>query len=81
LLRNSLQILTGKKSWVGYATGNPAHSANRFPSIKPGLLSPADALTLPVKDEHTLRHLDFLYAKDYDVWQDLEIVWRGWRKL
>ncbi|GAB4263896.1 MAG: glycosyltransferase [Saprospiraceae bacterium] len=81
LLRNSLQILTGKKSWVGYATGNPAQSANRFPSIKPGLLSPADALTLPVKDEHTLRHLDFLYAKDYDVWQDLEIVWKGWRKL
>ena len=81
LLRNSLQILAGKKSWVGYATDNPVQSEHRFPAIKPGLLSPADALRAKVKDEHTLRHLDFLYAKDYHVWQDLEIVWKGWRSL
>lgn len=79
-LQNSLLILAGKKSWVGYATCNPSPSADRFPSIKPGMLTPSDALDKRIQDEHTLRHLDFLYAKDYDVWRDLEIVWKGWRR-
>lgn len=81
LLLDSWMILIGKKSWVGYATGNAAWSLHRFPAIRPGLLSPADALSKHVDDPHTLRHLDFLYAKDYDLWQDLLIVWKGWRKL
>ncbi len=83
-VRNCLYILVGRLSWVGYALGNasPASSDHELlPSIKPGLLSPLDALPFQIDDPHTIRRLDFLYARDYSPWRDVEIVWKGRRKL
>ncbi len=76
-LRNMVAVAAGKKSWVGYAL--PASGV--LPAIRPGVLSPPDALGHRKPDPPTLRRLDFHYAKDYSTGQDLEICFRGRRSL
>ncbi|HMQ48418.1 MAG TPA: glycosyltransferase family 2 protein [Saprospiraceae bacterium] len=79
-LGNCWQVLRGEKSWVGYAySGNQAKTA--LPRIKPGVLSPVDALSVQALDEPTLQRLNFLYAKDYHVSQDLDIMLKAYRRL
>lgn len=78
-LANIFSVLFGKKSWVGYANnGNPNA---QLPSIRKGILSPTDALNTELSDELTINRLNSLYAKDYRVYTDLRILWKGWRKL
>jgi GT2 family glycosyltransferase len=80
-LKNIFQVLTGKKSWVGYANHQTLITSHQLPKIRPGVLTPLDALPGRQLDEPTIQRLNFLYAKDYDVWRDLEIVWKGLREL
>ena len=88
--KNIFFVLSGKKSWVGYALpesapndisekANPARAL--LPSLKPGVLTPLDALGGRQPDRTTIQRLDFLYAKDYDIWRDVEVVWKGSRYL
>ncbi len=89
-LKNIFKVFLGKKSWVGYAShpirpGQPGGQSpitiHQLPNIRPGVLTPLDALPGRQLDEPTTQRLNFLYAKDYDVWRDLEIVWKGFREL
>ena len=83
-IKNLFQVFFGKKTWVGYAKNNGqkvAGHAQLLPKIKPGILSPLDALGNRQLDPATVQRLNFLYAKDYDVWRDLEVVWKGVRDL
>jgi GT2 family glycosyltransferase len=83
-LKNTIRVLVGKRTWVGYAIDNqPFASANRqlLPKLKPGILSPLDAFGSRQFDAATVHRLHFLYAKDFDVWRDLEIIWKGFRNL
>ncbi len=79
LLRNLFSVAFNRRSWVGYA---PTHQANiRLPRLKPGVLSPLDGLRLRSLDEPTRQRLNFLYAKDYQTGKDVDVIWRGWRRL
>lgn len=78
-LLNCIRVLAGKRSWVGYASGGG--SAQSLPSLRKGVLSPASGLRYPIQDEPTLQRLDFFYAKDYRPFDDLDIIWRGFRFL
>ena len=83
-LKNIFRVLAGKKSWIGYALPkseirNP--KSESLPRTRPGVLTPLDALPGRQLDAPTIQRLNFLYAKDYDVWRDLEIVWKGLREL
>lgn len=82
-LKNAFKVLIGNRTWVGYAIGDQPTSANRqfLPKLKQGILSPLDAFGSRQFDAATVHRLHFLYAKDYDVWRDLEIMWKGFRKL
>jgi GT2 family glycosyltransferase len=83
-LKNIFLVLVGKKSWVGYAEEKEPetnHSRQLLPSICSGVLSPLDALGNRRLDGQTVRQLNFLYAKDYEVWRDVEIVWKGAKHL
>lgn len=77
-LENMIQVLMGNKSWVGYAM---LENQSVLPKIKPGVLSSLDALTVKNLNEPTIHRLDFLYAKDYEVSKDLEIIWKGYKNL
>lgn len=82
---NIYQVLFGKKSWVGYILTNSCSNKKKvvenLPNIKPGVLSPWDALKLDQLNDHTIDRLNFLYAKDYEVSNDFEIIWKGIRSL
>jgi len=78
-LRNSLKVLAGGRSWVGYAS--TGQETDNLPAIRSGILSPLDALNIENLDSPTVQRLNFLYAKDYHITKDLDIIWRGLRHL
>jgi hypothetical protein len=83
-LKNIFQVFVGKKSWVGYAIGKQQQAiggGHLLPNIRPGVLSPLDAIGKRQLDAATVQRLNFLYAKDYDGWRDWEIIWKGVREL
>ncbi len=72
-LANWWAVFLGRKTWVGYA---PNEQNATLPALKPGVFSPLEQIhglqaTLP-----TVARLNFLYAKDWNVWRDLEVLWR-----
>jgi hypothetical protein len=70
------QVLAGNKSWVGYCSG----TLNHLPPIKKGILSPASLFpdTIPDKKKD---ELNIVYAKDYRLMNDLEIVMKAWKNI
>jgi GT2 family glycosyltransferase len=79
-LRNCWKVLIGQKTWVGYAA-----SANSFfehlPKLKSGVLNPLDGLHIGNLSGDSITRLNYLYAKDYNTANDLDIIWKGFRKL
>lgn len=77
-LQNLFEVLLSQKSWVGYAQ---TVDLSTLPKIKPGVLSPLDGLPVARVNEPTAQRLNFLYAKDYQIAHDLEIIWNCYRNL
>ncbi len=78
LLKNTMSIITGKRSIVGYGERNTT-TPRVLPRLKPGILSPSDALSVP--DPSLSDKLDLIYARDYHTSNDLSILLKAWRKL
>jgi hypothetical protein len=78
--RNIFQVLSGRASWVGYAS-RPNSTLETLPKIRSGILNPLDAQSQSELDEQTVNRLNSLYAKDYQIYSDLNIIWRGIRFL
>jgi O-antigen biosynthesis protein len=76
--KNALQLISGKKTLVSYASGNKSTNKD-LPSLKSGILTPHDHLELI--DEQLIVKLDLLYAREYHLLSDLRIVLRSWKKL
>jgi hypothetical protein len=77
---NILGVLTGRKTWVGYAQRGE-ESTQTLPTLAPGVLSPLDSLDRPITDAATVHRLNLLYAKEYRWENDLAIVRKAWRAL
>ncbi len=76
-LRNILLVMLGLRSWVGFClTGK---SNQRLPGIRSGILNPTDALGNKNLDQETIEKLNLLYARDYKVSYDINIVFNGFR--
>ena len=78
MIRNIFRVMLGKRSWVGY---HPLPNIAKLPKIKKGILFPGDTLRNKNLDEDTLGNLNNLYAKEYRIENDLNIVLKGWRNL
>ncbi len=65
-------VLFGKKTWVGYA---PNEQNATLPRLKPGVFSPLDQLQGLQANAPTVARLNFLFAKDWNIWRDLEVLW------
>ncbi len=65
-----LAVLTGSRSWVGYA---PHPENNRLPKIRPGVF-PVSFSVRPEPPEAVVGRLNFLYAKDWNVWRDWAVL-------
>ncbi len=77
-LHNTLKVLTGRLTWVSYIPGGDHTGLPllRKGVLHPGMLFPGDHLATS-----RIRQLNILYAKDYSVKDDLELVIRNLRKL
>ena len=78
-LKNAFQVLTGKKTWVAYIPDSA--TPEKLPALKPGILSLSDMFKTPPAETAKISQLNILYARDYNVFTDAEIVWKGWKKL
>lgn len=77
LFKNCFEIVSGKKTWVGYALPEPS-----LPLLKKGVISttslPAYKNNLP---EINLHSKDKLYATYYHIFIDMNLVKRGYKYL
>ncbi len=76
--KNIFQVIFAQKSWVGYATDNTSNIL--LPRIKPGVLSSVDKIEDKLSTSKKLE-MDMVYAKDYRILHDLEIIFQNWKKL
>ena len=68
---NWLTVLIGNKTWVAYR--NEASVSSVLPKLQKGVILP----TSIDRNNELKERINFLYAKDYSIWMDLEIVWKG----
>jgi lipopolysaccharide/colanic/teichoic acid biosynthesis glycosyltransferase len=78
-LKNIWQVLIGRKSLVGYSL-DPNNYMLKLPKIKEGILTPTEN----EKDgghDSLIAKLNLIYARDYSIFTDLQIVIANWKKL
>ncbi len=71
---NMFLILEGDKTFVGYTD-------KQFPTLKPHVLDVYPLIPdfeIPADNKE---HLNWLYAKNYDAWNDIKIIFEKWRTL
>ncbi|MBW6499131.1 MAG: glycosyltransferase [Bacteroidales bacterium] len=78
LISNLISVIIGRKSWVGY---HPVQKPGKLPKIKKGVLYPGDMIPGKQLDQETLNNLNNLYAKEYRIENDFNILIKGWRHL
>jgi hypothetical protein len=80
LIRNIVLILLGFKSWVGYSL-LMTDDSHHLPAIRRGVLNPADAFRNKEFRDDAMAHLNMMYARDYKLTNDLNIIIKGFRNL
>jgi lipopolysaccharide/colanic/teichoic acid biosynthesis glycosyltransferase len=72
-------VISGSQSWVAYAESNGR--LRDLPKLKKGILKTTDGLNFQNLSETTINRLNFLYAKDYNPWLDIEILLKSiWKR-
>lgn len=80
LIRNIFQVLFGYKSWVGYYQSKEV-STFKLPKIRKGVLNPSDVFSGRKINNETYEKLNIIYARDYKILTDLNIMARGLMNL
>jgi O-antigen biosynthesis protein len=75
---NVLRLINGRKTVVSYNEQSNL-SNKQLPKIKKGILTPTEHLS--GLDENLKSKLDLLYAREYSVLRDIQILWKAWKKL
>jgi GT2 family glycosyltransferase len=75
-VKNCFLVLSGNYSWVGYLETKEVN----LPVIKKGVINPAGAYNKDL-DETTVKRLNLLYARDYSLYTDLNLILRSFRNL
>ncbi len=76
ILKNTIAVLRGKLSWVGYYTDEQINT-EQLQAIKKGVLSPKDGSNANHLNKAQLDNLNVLYSKDYRIITDIKILWKG----
>lgn len=71
------RILAGKNSFVGYFQHE---SIKNLPKIKPGILKPVNQ-TVAIFNENTQERLNIIYARDFSIWKDIQIIINNLNKI
>jgi hypothetical protein len=76
---NVFAVLRRKKSWIGYILEQ--NTFENLPLLKKGVLNPGDLFAELQLDSEKKSQLNMLYAKDYSLLTDAEILFKGWKNL
>lgn len=76
-IKNIFSVIFNQKTWVGY---HPEHS-EALPKIKKPVLFTSDIFPDKKLSFDTCANLDTLYARDYKIENDLNIVGKGFKML
>jgi O-antigen biosynthesis protein len=79
-LANIVRSLLGTRTIVGYYTGDQAGHLS-LPKLRKGILHPAVTLNAKQAGSEVMKRLNIIYAKDYKISNDLQILWKGFRQL
>ncbi|MCB2221959.1 MAG: glycosyltransferase family 2 protein [Bacteroidetes bacterium] len=79
-LRNIIQVIFASKTWVGYRKTKTA-TDHKLPKLKKGVLNPSDVLKNKSIGTETMDRLNLLYARDYKIVNDLNVLLVGFRNL
>ena len=79
-IRNIFRVIFGKRSWVGYRFTENSEN-HKLPEIRKGILNPTDIFKDKAISHDTIDRLNLLYARDYKVLNDLNIIFKGFREL
>ncbi len=77
LIKNILRVLSGQSTWVGYV---PIDKTHGLPNLRKGVLHPLDPFGEKLNPNFAFQ-ANLLYAKDYKIQQDLNIISSSWRNL
>ncbi len=77
-VKNMLLCLIGLKTLVGYYFTSNINK-EQLPVLKKGVLTPFD--TIKFTEEQLVAKLNLIYARDYHIFKDLEIIQKAWKKL
>ena len=72
-LNNWWKVFSGRKTWIGYV---PQGNITSLPPLKTGVFSPIDDLRNLHPTAQMIDRLNFLYAKDWNVWRDMALAGR-----
>jgi O-antigen biosynthesis protein len=78
-IKNIFLVLFGFKSWVGYSSHGL--SDIHLPEIRKGVLNPEDAFHGKEIPEEINTRLNLLYARDYKLTNDANIIMKGFREI
>lgn len=77
---NIFRVLFANKSWVGYYHLK-TDDVYKLPRIKPGIVNPSDAINQKNLNPELADNLNILYAKDYSLRNDFNIIIKALRNL
>ncbi len=80
LINNSVHVLLGSKTWVGYKTESDVNAEN-LPKIKKGILTPLDSRSEKEQNVTFIHNANLAYAKNYKIWNDLNILLKGFKQI
>jgi O-antigen biosynthesis protein len=75
-LRNIFWVFFGMRSWVGFHQTD-FEDNHKLPSIRKGILNPVDSIKMQNISKEIIDNLNILYAKDYRVINDLNVILKG----
>jgi len=78
LIKNIVLVIFKRKTWVGYYNTLENH---KLPNLTKGILNPTDAFKNKAFTNDTIDKLNMLYARDYKLFNDIKIIWRGFKNL
>ena len=79
-IKNIFLVLFALKSWVGYFELQNVDIC-KLPKIKKGVLNPKDAFIKRNISPDTIEKLNILYARDYKIATDINIIFKGFKNL
>jgi len=77
-LKNAVQCLLGRFTWVGYSPGKISDS---LPKLKMSVLNPLDPFSKLASDDQMRIQTNILYAKDYRITNDVSIIYQSFRRI